>query len=158
MKNIFNFKSVIVVLTLLMSCVSVAQKKHTITLHVDTEKINMTNVEKTCNFGQDPNIPNEVYTIDVSVRDTIVWVGKSKNNKDVVHVKKIIYSSGTNFFDRKKLRDKDGVVTGVVIINEPDAYEKYEIEFKVKRNGEWLDDTFPIDPKLRMRPSLRQED
>lgn len=155
MKNTLNIKFAAATVLFFLSFVTFAQKKHVITLTVDTEKINMGNLESTCSFGQDPSIPNEVYTVDVNVRDTVVWVGKAINNRDIVEIKKIIYSSGTNFFSHKVLKDTRGVVTGVVIINEPDVYEKYNIEFKVKRNGSWLSDTFPIDPKLRMRTSLR---
>lgn len=66
-------------------------KKHVITLTVDIEKVNMGNLESTCSFGQDPSIPNEVYTVDVNVRDTVVWAGKAINNRDIVEIKKMIY-------------------------------------------------------------------
>lgn len=152
MKNTIKLKFTLVAFTLFISFITIAQEKHIITLYVDTDKVDMRNLSSTCNFGQDPNISNEDYTIDIGKGDTVIWVGKSKSNEnDIVLIKKINYGSGTNFFGTNTLKGRDGEVTGEIVSGEPGDYEKYEIEFKVVRDGHQLRETFPIDPKLRMK-------
>lgn len=151
MKRLLPFHIMMILLALCTNLSSFAQQTHEITLYVDTTNINMQNLEKTCNFGQDAGISNEDFTLLIQPGDTIIWKGVSSTNpEDKVKIHKVIYSSGTNFFDSRIIRDKEGIVTAVVVNGQPEDYLKYDIEFKVERNGRELSDTFPIDPKLRM--------
>lgn len=155
MKNILNIKAAILVLVLFMSVIISAQEKHVITLYVDTANITMQNIESTCNFGQDPRISNEDFTVEVKRGDIVEWRGESTSSEsDKVEIRLIQYSSGTNFFDRESLKDRNGIVTAQVVAGEPGDYEKYDLEFKVIRDGRTVRETFPIDPKLRMRPAI----
>jgi len=151
MKNTFNLK-ITCILLLLVSYGINAQIKHEVVLNVDTAKITLANMEETCNFGQAPNVSNEDYTIKVAVGDIIIWSGVSSSDPSVdkVEITKILYSSGTNVLDERSIRDSNGVVTAEVKVGEVGDYEKYDIEFKVYRNGRVVRETFPIDPKLRI--------
>ena len=152
MKNLILKIIPIIAISLLFTEITIAQDKHTITLFVDTENVSMRNIESTCNFGQSSQISNEEFSIFVEKGDTVEWVGKSTSSEeDKVEIKLIEYSNGTNFFETQKLRGSNGIVTAVVKVAEPGTYEKYNIEFKVFRNGKWVRETFPIDPKLRVR-------
>jgi hypothetical protein len=151
MKRLLPLHLILILFAFCTSFPLLAQQTHEITLYVDTEKIDMQNLEHTCNFGQDAGISNEDFTLLIQPGDTIIWKGISSTNpEDKVKIHKVIYSSGTNFFDSRTLRDSDGVVTAQVVNGQPEDYLKYDIEFKVERNGRELSDTFPIDPKLRM--------
>lgn len=142
----------IIVLVCLYAFSGRAQQTHTITLYVDTEKVSIRNIEATCNFRQGPDISNENFTVYVKKGDTLIWKGVSTSSEDdKVDIKSIVYKSGTNFFDSTVLKDIGGVVTGVIVKGETDEYEKYDLYFKVYRNGRWLSTDFPIDPKLRFR-------
>ena len=88
----------------------------------------------------------------------MTWKAESTtSDSDKVEITMIKYRSGTNLLGREKLRDQDGVVTATITVGESDQYEKYDIYFRVQRNGSWLRQEFPIDPKLRIRlPSRRR--
>jgi hypothetical protein len=134
-----------------------AQDKHTITLYVDTQNITLENLETTCNFGQEPGTSNENYTVYVNKGDTVTWNGISTtSDQDKVEIIKIEYKSGTNLFGRETLKDQNGVVTATITTGESDQYEKYDIYFRVQRNGRWLRQDFPIDPKLRIKQTVRR--
>lgn len=126
-----------------------AQTKHTITLNVDTENITNSNIAETCNFGQDEEITNENYSIEVNIGDIVEWVGVStSSSEDVVEIISINYEGGARVFDRNILRDDNGIVRGVVSSGRPGDYQKYNVKFRVYRNGNLLSGVFKIDPKI----------
>lgn len=146
MKNIFYPFLLMFVLTIN------AQTIHTITLNVDTENITNSNIAETCNFGQDEEITNENYSIEVNIGDIVEWVGVStSSSEDVVEIISINYEGGARVFDRNILRDNNGVVTGVVSSGRPGDYQKYNVKFRVYRNGNRLSGVFKIDPKLLIK-------
>ncbi len=151
----YKKSSLFILFTLMFSSVFMtAQEEHTITLYVDTQNVSIEKLESTCNFGQEPGMPNENYTIYVEKGDKVTWKGvSSTSERDKVEITMIKYSSGTNLFGREKLKDENGVVTATITNGKTDQYVKYDIYFKVQRNGSWLRQEFPIDPKLRIKQS-----
>ncbi|MDP5093897.1 MAG: inclusion body family protein [Polaribacter sp.] len=143
MKNLFY-------LFILLFAFSInAQTKHTITLNVDTSNITNGNISQTCDFGQDEEISNENFTIQVSIGDIVEWVGVStSSSEDTVEIISINHEGGARVFDRNILRDNNGVVTGVVSSGRPGDYQKYNVKFRVYRNGSRLSGVFKIDPKI----------
>ena len=121
----------------------------TITLNVDTS-VNLTpqNVDDYCNFGQSSG-PNEDYTTDVSVGDTVTWQGQSSTQPTVtVNITKIQYDGGSDVFGASVINGSGSPET-VVGTTENDTGgddETYSIFFTVSnQNG-----TFHIDPKIQV--------
>jgi len=125
----------------------------TITLYVDTDNVNQSNLKATCNFGQPSGVSNEEYVTEVNFDDKITWVGVSTSNTKVkVKIKKIEYVSDDEILTKRKNRNSwfSRVVKGKVKSADDDIKqgdtEKYLIEFKVKG----IKERFIIDPKLRI--------
>jgi len=122
-----------------------------ITLYVDTARISNPDVNASCNFGQDPNISNEEFTVDVNLGDTITWQGVSANapSTDSVSIESINHEGGQNVFDQNVLRGNNGVVTGTARVRTDGGEKyKYKISFKVTNSGSSRNGTFHIDPKI----------
>ncbi|MDZ4810578.1 MAG: AidA/PixA family protein [Bacteroidota bacterium] len=125
-----------------------------VTLYVNTATIDKKNINASSNFGQDPSITNEEFTIEANVGDTVVWEGVSANapSTDVVNIVSINYQGGKNIFDQNILKS-DGnspeKVSGVVRTKTDDGKKyKYKISFTVTNNGAKRNGIFQIDPKI----------
>lgn len=123
-------------------------------LYVDTARIDNRNVNASCNFGQNPSISNEEFTIDVNLGDTVTWEGVSSNapSTDVVNIVSINHEGGKNVFDKNVLKGNGETpekVTGTAI-TKTDGGEKYKykISFTVLNNGTKRNGMFHIDPKI----------
>ncbi|HEY5692554.1 MAG TPA: hypothetical protein VIS49_13950 [Cyclobacteriaceae bacterium] len=124
-----------------------------ITLYVDTARIDNQAVNASCNFGQDPSISNEEYTVDVNLGDTVTWQGVSANapSTDVVNIVSINHEGGKNVFDQNILKGSGNPEKVTAIAKQrTDGGEKYKykISFTVLNNGVKRNGTFNIDPKL----------
>jgi len=131
-----------------------AQESKTVvvTLNVNTGQIDDKNLATTCNFGQDQNISNENFTIEVNVGDSISWRGVSSSSPatDIVEITKIKYAKGKNIFDKDDLLPgKNKTISGKALskTTAEDTY-KYDIYFTVTNNGTRRNGTFKIDPKI----------
>lgn len=145
----------VVILALFSSGQVLAQTEHVITLYVNTSDIQNPNLNDYCNFGQDEGISNEDYTIEVSVGDTIVWVGQSNSNDtDQVLIESINHQGdqgGRDVFGQNVLRGENGEVRGTIQFStEGQADYKYMLSFRVLNNGEPRGGVFNIDPKIRV--------
>jgi len=123
-----------------------------VTLNVNTGQIDNKNLSTTCNFGQDQNIPNEDFTIEVNVGDSITWHGVSSTSPDtdIVEITKIKYAKGKNIFGKDDLLPgKNNKIAGKALskTTAEDIY-KYDISFTVTNNGTKRNGTFKIDPKI----------
>ncbi len=130
---------------------------HTITLHVDTDNINIQNLDSTCNFGQPPGVSNKDFLTNVKFGDEITWIGKSSSSPgtDKVKIKKIKYESGAEILTSKVKRNTWFTLKVNAKVNKKENFdmtkgeeEIYSIEFKVFRKGK--NETFIIDPKLQI--------
>lgn len=131
-----------------------AQESKTVvvTLNVNTGQIDNKNLATTCNFGQDQNISNENFTIEVNVGDSITWRGVSSTSPatDIVEITKIKYAKGKNIFGKDDLLPgKNKKISGKALskTTAEDIY-KYDISFTVTNNGTKRNGTFKIDPKI----------
>ena len=145
----------VVILALFSSGQVLAQTEHVITLYVNTSDIQNPNLNDYCDFGQDEGISNEDYTIEVSVGDTIVWVGQSNSNdNDQVLIESINHQGdqgGRDIFGQNVLRGENGEVRGTIQFStEGQADYKYMLSFRVLNNGEPRGGVFNIDPKIRV--------
>lgn len=127
-----------------------------VTLYVDTSKIDKNDVNAACNFGQALEIPNEEFTIEARVGDTITWKGVSTSapDTDVVNIKSINHEGGKNIFgqnvligDRETPEKVVGKVASTTGEEKTDVF-KYKISFTVLNNGSIRNGTFHIDPKI----------
>ncbi len=125
-------------------------------LYVDTARIDKQDVNASCNFGQDPSIANEEFTIDVNLGDTVTWEGVSSNapSTDVVNIVSINHEGGKNVFDKNILKSngqQPETVTDIVK-SRTDGGEKYKykISFTVTNNGAKRNGMFHIDPKIQV--------
>ncbi|MFZ1807068.1 MAG: hypothetical protein WAU36_07605 [Cyclobacteriaceae bacterium] len=127
-----------------------------VTLYVDTARINKQDVNASCNFGQDPSIANEEFTIDVNLGDTVTWEGVSSNapSNDVVNIVSINHEGGKNVFDKNILKGNGQIpesVTGTVKSKTGGGEKyKYKISFTVTNNGSKRNGMFHIDPKIQV--------
>lgn len=125
-----------------------------VTLYVDTARIDKQDVNASCNFGQDPSIANEEFTIDVNVGDTVTWQGVSSNapSTDVVNIVSINHEGGKNVFDKNILtgngQSPERVTDTVRSKTDGDEKYKYKISFTVTNNGSKRNGMFHIDPKI----------
>lgn len=129
-----------------------AQDTVTVTLNVDTTNLNNQNVDESCDFGQPFDIPNEEFTIEVGIDDTVVWEGlSSTSDTDVVEIVSIKHENGPKFFNfnsNNELGGSSGKVRGRIVRGQPGQIEKYTIRFRVFRNGRRVGGTYKIDPKI----------
>lgn len=129
----------------------------TITLEVDTAKINEHNKNNFVSFSDDrgkghKSIPGEpakfVSKIDQGMQ--VIWEGKPKDAStgDTVKIESITKESGPDLLQTIGKPDK-GVITAVVKSTHIDGEEKYKIEFEVIYKDK-PSKTLTIDPKLEM--------
>lgn len=131
---------------------------HTIVLQVNTEDIHPgADVEKYASFvGQLPDSTAKYFTTNVSLGDTIIWIGVSSSNlyDDEVLIEQINYHGGDNLLGQNVIDGKNGRV--IATIKGTGKEEKYTIRFKVKKSGGGPNPnpnpnpTYSIDPKLRV--------
>lgn len=131
---------------------------HVITLYVNTNKIDQTNIAKHAHFGQGPGITNEEYTTHVKKGDIVIWKGVSISDpKDIVNITEIehkMQDKSKNFFDRNRLRgngDDHETVVGTLKRAKRGEEQKYILKCTVidNGNGEPRKVAFEIDPKLK---------
>ena len=138
-----------------MSNTPLVPETHIITLYVDTANIENGNIDDTCNFGQDQDVSNIDYTIQVNKGDIVMWRGVSTSSaEDMVQITSINYQGGARVFDKNVLTDSQqspGVVVGTVNLGKEGDEEKYTVSFKVFNNGTQRNGTFHIDPKLQIK-------
>jgi len=128
----------------------------TITLNVNTNQINVHNVDSESNFGQVSSITNENYTTNANAGDTVTWQGLSSVSElDVVNITAINYEGGHNVFNQNNLPG-NGLspekVIGVVQNGMAGKTEVYTLFFTVYNNGTKRGGSFRIDPKLAVNP------
>lgn len=135
------------------------EKKDTvITVTVDTEKINLQNIDQCVVFSdnrddlpQQPGDPkNYVSTVDKNMK--AIWEGVSENGTDSVQITDIDLKSSD---DPKILKDSHiSSTNGIVEAKIKDKYESgeeaYNLTFTIN-NG---DTSYPVDPKLKMSTEL----
>ena len=127
-----------------------------VTLYVDTARLDKQNVNASCNFGQNPNISNEEFTIVVNVGDTVTWQGVSSNapSTDVVNIVSINHEGGKNVFDENILKSSGGAQERVTatVRSKTDGGEKYKykLSFTVLNNGAKRNGMYHIDPKIEV--------
>lgn len=126
----------------------------TITITVDTEKINSNNKNQCVVFTDDRDDPPqepgkpEDYVSSVSKNMKVTWVGKSENGTDTVEIHEVSRKSkdgGSKILENSKNTSHNGTVEAKVKDEDVPGYEFYDVKFKI--NG---DNEFTIDPKLLM--------
>ncbi len=152
MKTTVSSMLFIASIMLFASSTLLAQQTHTITLNVNTEEVRKPNASESCDFGQDPDISNEDFTIEANVGDTIIWEGVSSNapDTDVVNIISINHEGGKNVFSQNVIRGDGQTVTAVVENGDEGDEDKYAISFTVLNNGRKRNGMFRIDPKIKI--------
>ena len=133
------------------------QKDHIITLIVNTEEIENTNINVTCYFeGQKEGTSIKEFTTWANVGDRIIWQGEPtvKKEGNIVNITRIQHEHGNDIFSKNMLsgngQDSEKVV-GLVLNLAPAGNEyKYKIFFTVIHNGKKRNGTFRIDPKIQV--------
>jgi hypothetical protein len=158
--KISNYSRFIITVFLSLSfAIGSAQTTHTIVLSCDTNSITKENVNKVCSFGQNSDVSNEDYVIEVNVGDIIVWRGVAKHSSlsSSIEMSEINYEQGQNLFGKNTIKDYEGIITAEVIQGQPGDEEKYNVEFKVFIDGRMAVNHLKIDPKIKIRePSIRR--
>ena len=127
-----------------------------VTLYVNTDEIDKSDVNASCNFGQPSDVANEEFTIVANIGDTITWQGVSTNapSTDLVSISAINHEGGKNVFGKNVLagnRANPEKVIAQVTAKTPEGEEyKYKISFTVTNNGVKRNGTFHIDPKIEV--------
>lgn len=129
-----------------------AVETHVITLYVNTTEITRSTIDENADFGQQDGSSNEDYTIEVFMGDTVQWVGESSSDDaDKVEIVQINYQSGERFFNSNVLNGSNGVVTGTITQGRAGRDQKYNIKFRITRNGQRVNEIFQIDPKIVLK-------
>lgn len=131
----------------------------TITMKVDTTKINPGNVTECIKFedsfgGEQCGSPED-FTSKIKIGDEICWRGKARNEEtgDTVTINKIIYEAHTNILGQTELHgDACGNVTGNALHGQTGDEEEYGVYFTVTR-GSQPPVQFYVDPKLKIQNS-----
>jgi predicted RNA-binding protein len=104
------------------------------------------------NFGQDPNIPNKDYTVEVNLNDDVIWVGESSSSPgiDTVFIKEIRFKKGKKILNEDILREEKEV-RGKVDKGKMGDQESYFISFAFhSKTNPQNNKIFQIDPILRI--------
>jgi hypothetical protein len=124
----------------------------TIVLQVNTTDIHPGgDIDKYVSFpSQPPGVSAIDFTTNVSLGDTIIWIGVSSSNpfEDEVLIEQINHQGGDNLLGQNTINGKNGRV--VATIKEDGKEEKYVIHFKVIKQGGGPNPTYLIDPKLQI--------
>ncbi len=151
MKKRYAMEYLILVLGIFLTTIISAQTTHTVILTCDTANITNDNVNDVCSFGQQSDVSNVDFTTDVNLEDIVVWRGEATNPDNSIELHSINYQGGKNVFKKNVMRDVDGIVTGKVVEGLPGDVEKYNLKFRVYRNGSLLPGMFDIDPRIRIQ-------
>jgi len=141
-----------VFLLLFLSENSLSQELHTITLYVNTSALaHERDVNQYANFGQEAGISNEDYTVLVNLNDDIEWVGVSSSapDTDLVYITKIKHDKKDKLLNSDDI-DGEKVVRAKVTKGNSGNEEKYTIHFKIVSQTNPQNQTFKIDPVLRI--------
>jgi len=139
-------------LLLFLSENSLAQELHTITLYVNTSALTHNkNVNQNANFGQEVGISNEDYTVLVNLNDEIEWVGVSSSapETDLVYITKVKHEKKDKLLNSDDI-DGEKVVKAKVTKGNSGAEEKYKLHFKIVSQSNPQNQTFKIDPVLKI--------
>jgi len=142
-----------VFLLLFLSENSLAQELHTITLYVNTSALTHNrDVNQYANFGQEAGISNEDYTVLVNLNDDIEWVGVSSSapDTDLVYITKIKHDKKDKLLNSDDIEGEKVVKAKVTKGNSGDT-EKYKLHFKIVSQTNPQDETFKIDPVLKIK-------
>ena len=154
-------KSKIILLVLLISLLLVStfsnaqQKKIDLTILVDTDNIEQTNIPETCFFEDQPENTSIIdYLTEVQPNDEVKWkVKKADGSRAAVRLVKFKHEKGIKVFNQNEILEKNGRIKGIVASDSIGETEKYIIEITVKREGDW--ENFYIDPKLKLISQTR---
>lgn len=152
MKTIKRHLILPVFLLLFLSENSLAQQLHTIVLNVNTELLtNKKDIDKYANFGQEPGISNEDFTVLVNLNDDIEWVGVSSSAPgiDSVFITEIKHDKKSKLLNSDSIKGKK-VIKAKVDKGTSGDLEKYQLWFSIKRQGEDESKSYPIDPVIRI--------
>lgn len=144
------------IIALLYAFQAQAQQEIIIMLYVDTREVRNPNVNDYCSFAQPAEIPNEEYTVEASVGDTIIWKGVSRTHpEDRVLITAINHQGdkgGRDIFGQNRIPGENGEVRGTILNDPGDGLDyKYMLSFRVLNNGDPRPGEFNIDPKIRVR-------
>ena len=132
---------------------SFAQETIYVTLNVDTDEVRTEGAHNHCSFeGQPDSMDTREYTVNANVGDVIVWNAVSTSSgRDEVKITSINYEGGTNVFSANKINGENGVVSGTITKSTAgrDVY-KYNISFKIVKNGNLQPGTYVVDPKIKV--------
>lgn len=129
----------------------------TITMKVDTKKINPGNVTACIkfedSFGGEQSGSPEDFTSKISIGDEICWEAEAKDRQtgDTVTIDKITYEAHTNILGQTELHgDACGKVTGNALHGQAGDEQEYGVYFTVT-SGSQPPVQFYVDPKLKIR-------
>jgi hypothetical protein len=127
----------------------------TIVVQVNTADIHPGgDIDKYVSFpGQAPGVSLKDFTTNVSLGDTILWIGVSSSNpfEDEVLIEQINYQGGDNLLEKNTINGKNGSVMATIKKEgEKGEEEKYVIHIKVKKQGGSPSAMYQIDPKMRL--------
>ena len=127
----------------------------TIVVQVNTADIKPgSDTEQYVSFANQPKgVSDKDFLTNVSLGDSIVWVGVSTSNpfKHKVNIEQINHHGQDNVLDINTLRAENGKVLGIVKkIGVNGETEKYTIHFKIDKGEPGQGPTYPVDPKLQI--------
>lgn len=132
---------------------TIAQETIYITLNVDTAEVKTDGAHNYCYFeGQSESMDTRDYTVNANIGDIIVWNAvSSTSERDEVKITAINYEGGTNVFNANKMNGQNGVVRGTISKSTAGKQDyKYNVSFKVVKNGSLQPGTFVVDPKIKV--------
>ena len=106
-----------------------------------------------CYFnGQAATIDTRDYTVNANVGDVIVWNAvSSSSDRDQVKITAINYEGGTNVFNSDRMNGENGEVRATISKSTAGKEDyKYNVSFKIVKNGKLQPGTFHIDPKIKV--------
>ena len=127
----------------------------TIVLQVNTAEIKPgSNTEQYVSFANQPQgVSDKEFLTNVSLGDSIVWMGISTSNPFMhkVIINQINHHGQDNVLDQNTIRAQDGKVLGIVKkTGLKGETEKYTIHFIIDKGGNGQGPTYLIDPKLKL--------
>ena len=150
------------ILLLSLSFLAQAQKKNsTITVVVDTENINQTNVAQMVTMYDDRSNPSPIgnvqnFTTDVDGAKSVRWIGKPKNPSSghkvlITLIEQKTVNPGDEVLVYRSNPGNSGKVKAKVKNNvQINDIENYNIHFTIRKNGANYG-PYIIDPKIKVR-------
>ncbi len=135
----------------------------TVTLFVDTNKINIGNMDQSCNFGQDvTKISNCDYTVEAEPKDVIIWqatpMQTAPSTTDTVKIIAIWCqtdrpgnSKKTNVMGPFSRRSNTDLAVVSTVVGKHGETTEYKLFFQVNKNGVPHGIYF-VDPKIAIKP------